>query len=109
MRIIPFKDFPSFTEEVTLEGIPYTFRFDWNSRGEFWSMDIYDREKNPLILGRRIMLDYEILRQFPDRELPPGELYVIDPSLNFDPIQQNDFIDNRVSLVYLEEDEIASF
>lgn len=107
MRILPFKDFPSFTEEITLEGIPYVFRFDWNSRGQFWTMDIYDREENSLILGKKLVLFYELLRQYPDRGLPLGELYVIDPALNnFTPIKQDDFQD-RLYLVYFEEEEVA--
>lgn len=108
MITIPFKIFPSFTQEVTIEETPYVFRFDWNSRWQFWRMDISDREGNPLILGRKLVLYYELLKQFPDRGLPKGELYVIDPSLtNFSKITQFDFVNNRCSLVYFEESDFA--
>lgn len=108
MNQIPFKNqFPSFTEEITLEGIPYIFRFDWNSRAFFWSMDIYDRERNPLLSGRKLFLYLGLLKQFPDRGLPPGEIYIVDLSYAFEPIAQFDF-ESRLFMYYLTEAEVAT-
>lgn len=109
MKRLPFSYFPSFQETLTLEEVPYTFRFDWNSRGAFWSMDIYDRDGNALLLGRKVSLFNELISQFPNRGLPSGKLYVVDPSLmNFTPISQYDIILERCSLLYVEEAEFAT-
>jgi hypothetical protein len=109
MEIIPFqKGLPSFTEEVTLDGIVYTFEFSWNSRGGFWSMNILNRDQTQLVMGVRLVMFYGLIRKFVDRGLPNGELYVLDPSGNTDEIQQNDF-ETRLTLCYFDEDEIESF
>jgi len=105
MIAIPFQDSPSFTEEVTIDGVVYLFEFNWNSRGEFWSMSIYDRDQNPLVLGIRMVIFHELIGQFVDRGLPPGELYVIDPSEDMTELEQDDLL-SRAYLLYFEEDEL---
>ena len=55
MEIIPFqKNLPSFSQEVSIEGISYIFDFAWNSRGEYWSMSIYNRDQLPLVFTSNI-------------------------------------------------------
>ena len=70
MVTLPWQNSPDFIEEVTLEDTPYLFRFTFNSRGNFWTMDIDDREQNELISGVRLVLDQELLRQHQGRNLP---------------------------------------
>ncbi len=41
-RIIPLFDTPAFRQAVILDGRNYILRISWNTRGEFWSMSIYD-------------------------------------------------------------------
>lgn len=106
-KILPFKDFASFTEEITLESIPYIFIFNWNSRGEFWEMSIQDRENNFFIAGVKLVVNFEIISDYPDKGLPPGQLWVIDESGSNTPIQYEDFYGDRpLKLVYLTESEI---
>ena len=108
MEIIPFQnDLPSFSEEVTIDGIPYILDFSWNSRGEFWSMSIYNRDQTPLILGVKLVLFFGLINKFVDIGLPPGDIYVVDPSGNTEKLNQNDF-ETRAYLIYLSENEIES-
>lgn len=108
---IPFRDLPSWIEEVTLDNVPYILKFVWNSRGSYWTIGFYNLEQNPLILGIKMIIAYELISRYPDRDLPPGELYVVDPTLNYEKPGRNDFTGDqpRLSLLYIEEDEIASF
>lgn len=108
MDIIPFqKNLPSFSQEVTLENIPYIFDFAWNARGEFWSMSIYNRDQQPLVYGVKVVLLYPLIGKFVGRNLPPGEIYALDPSDNTENIEQNDF-DSRLYLTYFTEEEVES-
>lgn len=102
IRQIPFKPFPSFIEEITLSGVPYVFKFQWNSRAELWVMDILDREENELIVGIPLLIQYEILGLFADMGLPPGKLYVIDTIQTFKPIEYDDFTNGRAVLFFEE-------
>ena len=106
--IIPFKDLPSFTEEVTLDNTPYILRFDYNAREGAWSISFYDREQAPLIIGVKLVIFYELISNYPDRGLPPGELWVFDASGNPTPPGREDFVNDRLVLLYYQEDEIEN-
>jgi len=97
---IPFFNFTQFTQEIALDGIPYIFTFTWNSRGEFWTIGISDKEQNTLISGIKLVLGLELLRKFPDKSLPPGRLFVFDVTGNELPIAYDDFVDGRCDLIY---------
>lgn len=106
MVTIPFSSFTAFTEEIILDNTPYRFLFNWNTRGEYWTLSIADRDETPLVSGIKLVMDFELLGTFPGHGLPPGELYVIDPSGELAKAGRNDFED-KVSLIYVEEDESA--
>lgn len=98
--IIPFFDFPAFTQEVSLDGTPYVISFTWNSRVEFWTMGITDKEENLLIGGIKLVLGMELLKKFPDKQLPPGRMFVFDVKGDESPIAYGDFINGRCDLIY---------
>jgi hypothetical protein len=100
--IIPFSGESSFIEEITLENTPYDFAFNWNSRGEFWELSIYDRDLNPLVLGIKLVLNEEFFVKFPDRGLPPGSLFIFDGTGSNEPISFEDFTNGRCYLIYVE-------
>lgn len=101
--VIPFFDAPSFREEITLEGTPYVFQFSWNYAGSFWSLSIFDRDSNPLVLGIRLVLNYEHIKRHPIIGMPPGELYVIDINEGSSDIAYEDLTSNgRCQVVYVE-------
>lgn len=106
MLEIPMKNFSSFTQEVTLDNVPYRLTFTWNTRGEFWSLGIADRARNNLITGIRLVLNYEMLQHYPGRDLPPGALFVIDPKSNARIGRYDFFNDRQLKVVYVPEDEV---
>ena len=103
---IPFENYPSFRQEVLLDNTSYILDFNWNSRGQFWSMGIYNVFKEPVVLGIKLVLNYELINQFSAYDIPQGEMYVIDPSGDRGEIEQYDLVNGRCSLIYLSEDEI---
>lgn len=107
MQIIPFQEFPSFTEEITIDGTPYLLSINWNTRGEFWAIRFQDRERNILAAGIKLVLEYELIANYPDRGLPPGHLYVVDTTGDRSPVGRYDFQNDReLNLLYVPEDEV---
>lgn len=108
MLKIPFKDFPSFTERISLDGVPYRFRFRWNTRGEFWTMDIFSQDSTAIILGVKLVLDYELIANFAWMGLPPGELWAVDTTGSLLTIGRDDLPDGTVQLQYTPEADLVS-
>jgi hypothetical protein len=68
---------PNITQTVSLEGRPYVFNFDWNSRTDRWT---------EILSGALLMLNVDILRTVPNTldYVPPGQLIaggLDDPNL----------------------------
>lgn len=105
---IPMKDLPSFTEEVTLDSTPYILKFDYNSRDAAWFISFYSREQTPLVTGIKLILFSELISSYPDRGLPLGELWVLDPTENQLPPGREDFTNGRLTLTYFTEVEIEN-
>lgn len=108
MRIIPVKKFSSFTQEVTLDDVPYRLKLSWNTRGEYWSLIFRTREEED-ILAIKLVLNYELISDYPDYGLPKGQLYVVDTTESNEPIGRNDFTNDRnLLLVYVPEEEVEA-
>jgi len=99
---IPFKPLPSFTEEITLNNIPYIFTFNWNSRGEFWALDIADREENPILSGLKLTNQNEILGNFVETGQPKGLLYVVDNTQSMGDLTFDSFTSGKATLIFEE-------
>ena len=106
MEKINFIDFPSFRQTVLLDEVNYVLKFDWNSRYNFWALSFYDILFNPIVLGIKIVLNYELINKFNAYDMPQGLMYAVDPNDNFDPIEKDDFINGRVSLIYIPESDV---
>jgi len=105
---IPFKDLPSFIEEVTLDNTPYVLKFDYNSRVEAWYISFNNREQTPIVTGIKMVLFHELISEYPDRGLPPGELWVFDPTGGQNPPGREDFVNGRLVLLYYTEEELEN-
>jgi len=105
MITIPLFDFPAFKIEIELDNIPYILSFQWNTMGEFWSLTFYDNNNILLLSGIKLVLNYELISDYHDLNLPSGELYIIDPTGNDSPIVYDDFLNSRLELIYVEESE----
>lgn len=79
-RIIPLFDSPDFKQGVILDGKNYVLRIQWNTRGEFWSMSIYDGNETLLRAGIKLVQWYPLREQYNNPELPPGEFVLVDTS-----------------------------
>ena len=64
MQIIPFKEPSQWKEQIQIDGNLYFLGFKWNALNEFWVMDIYNADENPLVLGVKIVPDISLLSQY---------------------------------------------
>lgn len=100
MNILPFTKYPHFIEQVTLDGVAYTFKFDWNSRGEFWSVSVYDATGTGLLLGLKLMNNGELYKRYSKTQMPPGMIGVINNTGSFQKITYDD-VGRTCDIVYL--------
>lgn len=106
--VIPFtNDFSNFSEEVTIDDVTYRLDFIYNNRSGVWSMSVLDLDLNPIISGVALVLNYDLLAQFPGIGLPEGEMYAIDTTEKEEKIDRKN-IGPIITLIYLTEEEVAS-
>jgi hypothetical protein len=71
---------PRWTQQVDMSGVRYKLYFSWNTRGETWSISIYDSSGNFLLGGIRLVPYIDLLEKYRARvpALPSGLLRVLD-------------------------------
>ena len=70
--------YSNYSFSSALDGSTYRFVFIYNGRSKQWVMNISDINRNPIINGIKLVLNYSLLDQYTHLNLPPGELYAID-------------------------------
>lgn len=106
---IPFVQYPSYTKEIILEENTFIFSFVWNTRGEFWTLTIMDTQKNFIINGIKLVLNYNLFQDYKHLDIPQGNLYVIDLSNDVSKIKYDDFTNERtLSLIYQEVADLVT-
>lgn len=107
MQIIPFKEPASWREQITLDGSIFVLEFYWNALNEFWNMNIYDRDLNPIIYGITIVPNYPLLAQYSVLGKPLGEIICQNIVGGTDVIRRFD-MSQRFELVYYSEGELQA-
>lgn len=105
MQIIPFRDDASFHEQVQIDGQIYVFNFHWNSLNEFWVMDIYNRDEEPIIIGIKIVANYPLLYPFAVDGMPEGEI-ICQNILNEDDVIRRFDMSQKFELIYFTRAEV---
>ncbi len=103
MQVIPWRDFPDFTQTLRLSGELYSLRARWNDVRSFWTLDIYDRNGLPLLMGQKIVFNTDLLFRYKNPLLPKGKIFAINSGANekLNSIGRND-IGVTVFLMYEE-------
>ena len=107
MNQIPTFDTASYSEEVTLDEAQYRLDFHYTFRGDYWVVDILDRDLNPLVMGVKVVPSYELLAQYKHLAVPQGILMAVDVAAENLRIGRDD-LPTRVDLVYMTEAESAA-
>ena len=107
MEVIPVAEYPTYSEEITLENGLYRFLFTYNPRGLHWTMTIKDTNDVVLVAGIKIVLQFELIRRYPDRGLPPGAIVAIPMDDSVTRITR-DNLGTDVKLIYITESEYGT-
>lgn len=74
MQIIPFKEPGSWESQMTLSDVIYNLRFQWNALNEYWTMDIYSRNDDPILLGVKVVVNWNLTSQYIAVGMPLGDI-----------------------------------
>lgn len=92
---------PAYQFQITLEDTSFFFDFEWNERGQFWSMSISDQDEQLLIAGVRLVAGISLIDKYIVSGRPKGHLMCVDTSgKNIDPSISD--LGSRVLLMYRE-------
>lgn len=95
---------PFFSQRVVLDGVEYILDIEWNQRkGWFFSLADAATEE-PLITGKRMVVDWPLLYGCTDERKPPGVLMLIDASGQSRSAGYDD-LDERCLIAYIPYDE----
>ena len=95
--IIPWQNAIAFQQQVTLDGRLYSLRLRFNGESGHWSMDISDRNREPLVTGIRLAKGQALLYACRAIGLPRGDFFVIGNGM---PTREN--MGDGLQLIYLE-------
>jgi hypothetical protein len=74
MQFIPFKSPSQWQEQINLDGQDYVLSFAWNALNEYWAMEILTRDLEPIVLGIKIVVNYNLTYPYVAEGIPPGDI-----------------------------------
>lgn len=106
MQIIPFKEPAAWQAQITLTGVIFILVFKWNALNKFWVMHIYNRNNEPILLGVKVVVNWNLTGQYVVVGMPAGDIVCQNVLGGFEDIQRFDMgeIDE---LFYYEQGELA--
>lgn len=98
---------PTYTQRVTLDGVDYRLRMEWNSRSG-WYIGLSDIvDDSPVFSPVRVRVGWDFLYGITDARRPPGMLWAWDSSGAMLPPGYQDLgPGRRVQLIYVPVDEL---
>lgn len=105
MQIIPFKESGAWKAQISLSSVIYILYFKWNALNKYWVMSVYDRSENPILLGVKIVTNYDLTQQFVILGMPPGHIICQNFLGKWDDIQRFD-MGETTEIIYYENAEL---
>jgi hypothetical protein len=102
-------DEPFHTLRVRLDDRDYTLEFLYSTRGENWSLSIYDEENEPVVLGLKLFTGVPLLAAYKrDERVPRGELFLVALGSDQSPPKLAELGDGlRCELTYYPEADLV--
>lgn len=100
--------YPSFIQEVELEGTSYRMEFRWNARESEWYLTLRDIDDVVLAGSRKLVTGAGLLRLVHAEDRPPGDLFVVNTIGDGQSSPGRDDLGSKLVLVYLDEEEVAT-
>jgi hypothetical protein len=104
---ITLSDLNDFITQTTIDLVVYKFHFSWNDRGQYWTLEIMDQQKN-LLLGKvKCVPNYDILPQFQNEFIPEGSIIFLHYNPKATTISRDDFKNGLAEFLYLTKAEVT--
>ena len=71
-----------YRQDVTLSGARYVLELRYNTRMGRWLLDVLTTAEQPIVQGLPLLINTNLVTQYPAQALPPGALFVLDNSGN---------------------------
>ena len=88
---------------VVLDGVQYQVRFTWNEAAQRWSFGIYTMQKEPIVVGLRMVPRFPLNLQIVDENFPNGVMGVYSDNLS---VGRNDFIEGKARFAFIPAREV---
>ena len=95
------RDLPAYTYRIDLEGVTYTFSFNYNARMGKWLVSVADELGAALVSGVPIIVNWPLFARFSIAGMPPGDIAAYDSSNQSEDPGRFD-LGARVKMVYRE-------
>ncbi|AXI29446.1 hypothetical protein CIB87_10640 [Priestia megaterium] len=89
--------------EIELANEIFVFEVRYNQTGDFFTIDLYDVARNPIILGEKLVLNEPLWQDSIDSRLPAPSLVVLDESDK----EKRITYDNFMVTTFLYIDDVA--
>lgn len=89
--------------EIELANEIFVFEVRFNQTGDFFTIDLYDVARNPIILGEKLVLNEPLWQDSIDSRLPAPSLVVLDESGK----EKRITYDNFMVTTFLYIDDVA--
>lgn len=90
MELIPYQDDTQWREEIELDGTTFILTFMWNALNEYWSMNIFDQDLNPIALGIKVVTQWNLTEQIVQTGMPLGDILCQNIVGGFEKIERYD-------------------
>lgn len=104
MIVLPTRSIPNYFYEITIDSVPYRLEFLWNSRFDYWTVNIKTITGEPLIYGVKLIINYELIRLYGADNLPKGALIPVDTTGKLERIGYEDLTES-IDFVYMTREE----
>lgn len=106
MQVIERVENEAFWEQkVILGGVWVILEAQWNVRDEAWYMSLYKSDETPLIVGRKLTLNVDLLKLVHDEGKPQGRLAAVAITSGVTEITR-DNLGTDVELVFVGNNEV---
>ena len=87
---------------IELDGANYIFEIYWNPIGEYFVFNMYDINEKPIILGRKITYNVDMLDNIIDERLPNVTILPVNPAVEDDHITYDNFQDSVKCYIFAD-------
>lgn len=105
MEVINWFDESYFEQSVVLGNVPFTLIHNWNVRDETWDMSVYTNDNVPLVVGKRLNVNTDVLSSVFTDDRPKGVLIVVPVAKNVE-VLTRDNMGTEIDLIFVGEDEL---